>query len=53
MTPVYVGAGVCLFVPVLVLLLRKYMAVLVERRIAAYQNDLVARHCGEVENIYR
>lgn len=53
MTPVYVGAGVCLFMPVLVLLLRKYMAMLVERRIAAYQNDLVARHCGEVENIYR
>lgn len=24
-----------------------------DRRIAAYQNDLIARHCDEVENMYR
>lgn len=25
----------------------------IDRRIAAYQNDLIAKHCDEVENIYR
>jgi len=25
----------------------------IDRRIAAYQNDLIARHCDEVDNIYR
>ncbi len=33
--------------------LRSYLSRLVDRRIAAYQNDLIARHCAEVENIYR
>jgi sensor histidine kinase regulating citrate/malate metabolism len=32
---------------------RQYLYRLVDRRIAAYQNDLVARHCEEVQNIYR
>lgn len=26
---------------------------LIDRRIAAYQNDLITRHCDEVENIYK
>ena len=26
---------------------------MVERRIASYQNELIARHCDEVENIYK
>lgn len=26
---------------------------MIDRRIAAYQNDLVTRHCDEVQNIYR
>jgi sensor histidine kinase regulating citrate/malate metabolism len=29
------------------------MNILVERRIATYQNDLAVRHCEEVENIYK
>ncbi len=49
----YIAAGGVVLVPVFLLLLRKYMYYIVERRIATYQNDLVARHCDEVENIYR
>ncbi len=49
---IYASAA-CVGIFVIWLLLRKYMNVLVERRIAAYQNDLVARHCDEVENIYK
>ena len=33
--------------------LRACLRRLVDRRIAAYQNELIARHCAEVENIYR
>ena len=32
---------------------RLYLHSLLDRRIAAYQNDLVAKHCEEVQNIYR
>jgi sensor histidine kinase regulating citrate/malate metabolism len=32
---------------------RLYLYHLLDRRIAAYQNDLVAKHCAEVQNIYR
>lgn len=35
------------------LLLRKYIQRLVDKRISAYQNDLITKHCDEVENIYR
>ncbi len=33
--------------------LRIFLYRLVDRRIAVYQNDLVAKHCEEVQNIYR
>jgi sensor histidine kinase regulating citrate/malate metabolism len=33
--------------------LRLYLHRLVDRRIAAWQNELVAKHCDEVQNIYR
>ena len=49
----YIALGICVILPVLLLINRKYMYFLVERRIAAYQNDLAARHCDEVENIYK
>lgn len=26
---------------------------MIDRRISAYQNDLIAKHCDEVQNIYR
>ncbi|HEX2945736.1 MAG TPA: GHKL domain-containing protein [Clostridia bacterium] len=35
------------------LLLRTYMHKLVDKRISAYQNDLINKHYDEVENIYR
>jgi len=53
LTYALIGAGALLLALALWLLIRRYMAVLVERRVATYQNDLVARHCDEVENIYR
>lgn len=34
-------------------LLRRYLVHLVNRSIAAYQNDLLQKHCEEVENMYR
>lgn len=34
-------------------LLRNYVQKLVDKRISAYQNDLITKHCDEVENIYR
>jgi sensor histidine kinase regulating citrate/malate metabolism len=34
-------------------LIRLYFYRLADRRIAAWQNDLVAKHCDEVQNIYR
>jgi two-component system, LytTR family, sensor histidine kinase AgrC len=36
-----------------ILLIRNYLYRLVDKRIAAYQNDLVTKHCDEVQNIYR
>jgi sensor histidine kinase regulating citrate/malate metabolism len=41
-----------LAVPFIVLGVRKYLTVLVDRRIAVYQNDLVLKHYDEVQNIY-
>lgn len=36
-----------------ILLLRRYLIHLVDRRISQYQNDLLEKHCEEVENMYR
>jgi sensor histidine kinase regulating citrate/malate metabolism len=41
-----------LAVPAAVFAVRRYLTVLVDRRIAAYQNDLVLKHYDEVRNIY-
>ncbi len=37
----------------LFVLIRSYIRRLVDRRIAAYQNDLIVKHIDEVNNIYR
>lgn len=37
----------------LILGLHYYVAYLVDKRISRYQNDLVKKHCEEVENMYR
>jgi two-component system, LytTR family, sensor histidine kinase AgrC len=44
---------VILVVFFMILLIRNYLYRLVDKRIAAYQNDLVTKHCDEVQNIYR
>ena len=50
---IFAAIGICLLFFALLLFNRWYMNILVERRIASYQNDLAARHCEEVENIYK
>ena len=49
--------GICCAVVVLlssaVLLTVKYMQNKTEKRIAAYQNELITKHCEEVQNIYK
>ena len=42
-------AGAAVMIPVC----RIVFAVLVDKRISAYQNDLMEKHCEEVENMYR
>ena len=49
----FIFIGICLFLLFLLLFNRWYINILIERRIATYQNDLAARHCEEVENIYK
>lgn len=49
---VFIAAGIA-GVVLLVLLCRAVFIRLVELRISAYQNDLVEKHCEEVENMYR
>lgn len=33
--------------------IRKMLEILVDKRISAYQSDLIQKHCDEVENMYR
>ena len=47
------AVGTSLFLCIAALLTRVYLSRLVDRRIAAYHNDLVRKHIDEVENIYR
>lgn len=51
----WVVAGVVAFAVVIVIILaaRAFLYLLIDRRISAYQNDLVTKHCEEVKNIYR
>ena len=52
---VYILAGVAILaaiVCILLFFLRKYMTMLVDKRISAYQNDLMIKHCAEVQNMY-
>ena len=50
------GAAVLALLALLLVMgcaLRAFLYRLIDRRIASYQNDLVAKHCEEVQNIYR
>jgi len=49
---IYVGMAT-LIILIILFANRRYMHRLVERRISDYQNSLVTRHVGEVENIYK
>lgn len=42
-----------LFLIAAILAVRFYLRSLVDRRIAAYQSDLMEKHCAEVEHMYR
>ena len=50
---ILIGIGAAAFILLLFVLHRKYMTALVDKRIAAYQNELVIKHYDEVQNIYR
>ena len=45
--------GTAVFLAAAILLIRHYLIHLVDRRISQYQNDLLEKHCEEVENMYR
>lgn len=49
------AAAVALLALLLIMgfVLRTFLYRLIDRRIASYQNDLIAKHCEEVQNIYR
>jgi two-component system, LytTR family, sensor histidine kinase AgrC len=50
----YMGlaAGTALVIIFIVFFIRYYLSKLVDNRIAAYQKDLITKHCDEVQNIY-
>ncbi|MGN0634726.1 MAG: sensor histidine kinase [Acutalibacteraceae bacterium] len=47
------AAAVLLAVGLAVVLTKRYIRNLTDRRIAEYQNDLITKHCEEVQNIYK
>ena len=49
---ILISVGAVAFIVLLFILHRKYMNMLIDKRIAAYQNDLVMKHYDEVQNIY-
>lgn len=53
--PMYIGiaAGSMLAIFIIVFLIRTYFFKLVDKRIEAFQSDLITKHCDEVQNIYR
>jgi len=50
---VYIAVGVVLFIILEIIIIKKYFNYLVDKRIYSYQNDLITKHCDEVENMYR
>lgn len=49
---IFIAVGIAVLVIGLLLLHRKYMVALMEKRIATYQNDLIVKYYDEVQNIY-
>jgi sensor histidine kinase regulating citrate/malate metabolism len=52
---IYIGivAASMLAISIMNFILRTYFSKLVDKRIAAFQSDLITKHCDEVQNIYR
>lgn len=50
---IVIGVAVLAVCVVLFFVFRSVMFRVVDRRIASYQNDLIEKHCEEVENMYR
>jgi sensor histidine kinase regulating citrate/malate metabolism len=52
---VYMVFALCgiVFLTGLVFVLRRYHFRVIDKKILAFQNDLITKHCTEVENIYR
>ena len=46
-------AGVLLAIILAVVFTRRYIRNFTDKRIAEYQNDLITKHCEEVQNIYK
>ena len=46
-------AGVLLVIVMAVVFTRRYIRNFTDKRIAEYQNDLITKHCEEVQNIYK
>lgn len=51
----YIGVTfvIIFFIILILLIVRKYVSSLVDKRIYTYQNDLITKHCDEVQNIYK
>lgn len=46
-------AGIVLVIVLAVVFTRRYIRNFTDKRIAEYQNDLITKHCEEVQNIYK
>lgn len=43
---------IIIFIVLTVILLKKYISYVVDKKLFSFQNDLITKHCKEVENIY-
>lgn len=50
---IMIGIAIIILIAGIILIIRLYLYHLVDRRIAIYQNDLITKHCEEVQNIYQ
>ena len=49
---VFIGLGAAVLAGLAIIAIRIYLAILTDRRIAAFQNDLIIKHYNEVQHIY-
>ena len=49
---VFIALGAAVLVGLAILSIRIYLTILVDRRISAFQNELIVKHYNEVQNIY-